>query len=736
MKNLKVRSKLIVSYVILIALFIISTVVSLYNSNSIQSQFTTFIHSPYEVRTATNRVKMRFEEVQKYLLEAINRNDKEKIQESADAANTAAELLREDFAVIDQLYMGDREPVDSIKKILTEISPVREELLSLLLNYQKSQAIELYDSKYVPTVAEIYKNLDPIIEYSEKKADTLGLNIEKAVDVMIYVSIGSGILVVIFSIFICMYISGSITKPLNQVKQAVEEIAKGNMNTNISYESKDEMGQLANSTKAVCATVSKFINEVSKLINDFENGNIDARIEDYLFFGEYRTLAQGINSMSGSLINETLMIVDAFGELGEGNFNTTLKLLPGKKAIINKKFNESKKNMNELSTDLTKLIDSALIGVLDIRVNSDSYMGGWKNITEGLNNLLLAVSNPIQEANSLLRELSKGNFNVRVSNNHKGEFSEMMKSMGVMVKSIGSYINEITDILEAIAGGDLRYKISREYVGQFDSIKKSINNINKRLNATINELKTSSDHVLYGARQISQTSMVLATGASNQASAVEELLASVSVIDQQSKENAERTKKANELSKRSMSSAGNGSKEMLSMLNSMKDIKNSSRDIASIIRVIDDIAFQTNILALNAAIESARAGLAGKGFSVVAEEVRILATKSQAAAKETEELIKETITKINSGTETARYTSEALDAIVEDINSISDIIVSIDESSSEQTAGISLITSGINQISEVVQNNSSTSEESAAAAQELNSQSEILAKMVSNFKLN
>ncbi len=736
MKNLNVRPKLFVSYAILVILFVVSTVVTLINMNSAQSQFSKFIYSPFEVRAASLRLKLRYEEIQKYIFESIIRTDKDSLERCINDVNNAANVLRDDFAIIEERFDGDRQLVENIKGLLTDMNDIRNEILSLASQNRNDEAIKLNDEEYIPKILEVYKNLDPIIEHATDNGSTLSKDISRIVAYMIFISILSCVLIVILSIILGVYISRLITRPLIQVKNAVEDIANGNMNTNVSYDSRDEIGQLTKSTKRVCATISTFVNDVGNLVSDFEKGNIDARIEDNRFDGDYKALAQGINSMCGSLIDENLMIVEAFGELGSGNFNANLKQLPGQKAVFNEKFEASKKNINELNADLTKLIDSALIGKLDVKVNSDAYIGGWKEITEGLNNLLLAVNKPIQDANSILSQLSKGHFDVDFNNNYKGEFSEMMSSMEIMVKAIGSYINEITDILEAIAKGDLRNSISREYVGQFDSIKKSINNINKTLNITINDLKTSADNVLVGAKQISESSMDLASGASNQASAIEELNASITIINEQSIENTQRTKKANELSIRSISSAENGNKEMISMLNSMDDIKKSSHDVSKIIKVIDDIAFQTNLLALNAAVEAARAGEAGKGFSVVAEEVRTLAARSQAAAKETETLINETINKINSGTETATLTSEALKAIVDDINSISEIIIAVDTASNEQTEGISQITTGINQISEVVQNNSSTSEESAAAAQELNSQSEVLAGMVSNFKLS
>ena len=268
-----------------------------------------------------------------------------------------------------------------------------------------------------------------------------------------------------------------------------------------------------------------------------------------------------------------------------------------------------------------------------------------------------------------------------------------------------------------------------------DMLGNALKKLVKDNNDVMSMIKRASLEVNTGAGQVAAASQSLAQGSTEQASAIEQVTASIRDIAAKTKDNANQANEANKLVHMASEDATDGNRRMTEMKTAMKEINDSSENISKIIKVIDDIAFQTNILALNAAVEAARAGSYGKGFAVVAEEVRNLASKSSQAATETAAMIEDSIAKVHAGSNLADETAAALVNIVEQVQKIVGITSNIALASNNQATALEQVDQAIEQVSQVVQTNSATSEECAAASEQLSGQASNLLNTIERFKL-
>ncbi len=348
------------------------------------------------------------------------------------------------------------------------------------------------------------------------------------------------------------------------------------------------------------------------------------------------------------------------------------------------------------------------------------------------------ITQPVTELEQAARAMAKGEFSaVRVEYDSRDELGSLAGDIRSMVKTLTDVLQNETYILNEMAEGNFSVHSDRDeyYIGEFEQLMRSMKKINRGLSELLLQISQSADNVAAGSEQVSSGSQNLAQGTTEQAASVEELTGMMSEISDQAYRNSRDAQEASEKAQMVKENATESSRSMQEMVKAMAEISGKSDEIRKIVKTIEDFSFQTNILALNAAVEAARAGDRGKGFSVVANEVRSLANQSSAASKSTAALIQSSLQAVENGRRIANETDNALAEVVSGIDNVSELLFHITDASSKQFDANRQVTENINLISEVVQTNSATAEECAAASEELASQAQLLKELVSHFKL-
>jgi methyl-accepting chemotaxis protein len=298
-----------------------------------------------------------------------------------------------------------------------------------------------------------------------------------------------------------------------------------------------------------------------------------------------------------------------------------------------------------------------------------------------------------------------------------------------------NFLNDLNHAILALSNGHTHQSLKGGYEGKFGETAIAFNESLKEISQTIYAVKNISGVLFEAGHLISDRSKDLAMRAEQQATSLQETTSTMEEMTENIKQNADNSQKANELSDISVIKATNGHKIVVLAIDSMSKLEKNTKRVRDIVKLIEDIAAQTNMLALNAAVEAARAGDSGRGFSVVASEVRILAQRTKDAACEIGDI---TTTSSNDVDECVVYvtqTAEALSEIVAAINSVEAVITDITTSSRQQATSASEISNTLFHIDDTIQKTTLIADECANTSAQIKNHIDDLAKAIHFFKL-
>lgn len=330
------------------------------------------------------------------------------------------------------------------------------------------------------------------------------------------------------------------------------------------------------------------------------------------------------------------------------------------------------------------------------------------------------IARPIQYCLKRLTGLSHGDLSTEVPvTGGKDESAQLLQVLGDTIQTLKKIIQDISVQLNRIAQGDLTKGKKHSYQGEFIQIGDSLEVIQHSLNESIRQVGRNSESVFQGANTISRTAQSMAKDAVVHANAVEELGETIQGTSERIELNAQTAQQVKERMEQVNRDVNNTNESMKNLLVIMNSIYEDSRKINGISRTIQDISFQTNLLSVNASVEAARAGEEGKGFSVIAGEVRELAQNCAVAAESTFELVSSTLENMEQGMTALKHAVSNMENSALQTQEVNAMIETISEATEEQTLAMKQISQALEQISNVAENNSAVSQESAASSVEM-----------------
>lgn len=530
---------------------------------------------------------------------------------------------------------------------------------------------------------------------------------------VLYLAIGLLLIFIITGILV----SRTITGPLKSIGNIASKLSKGEIPEPITNDYAGDFAIIKNSVNDLIKNLSNFIKEMNNMSKEHELGDIDFVINQDLFGeGAYKDMAIGVNEMVNAHINVKKQAMNVVQEYANGNFDMTMEKLPGKKVFINEILDDVKANLVSVKDEVQSLVDAAKNGELDTRADIDKYKGDWKILVTDLNNLMVAIEEPISEAGYLMNQYASGNFVETMQGNYKGKFNELKKDIQKLSDALYNSFSEIDNAVVTTS-------------------------------STAQELSSLAENMSAASHEQSAQTHDLAA-------AVEEMTATIS-------DNNNSSQKTSELAHENINIARDGGDKVNETIQKMRDIANvvsnsaesveklgaASQEIGEIILVIEEIADQTNLLALNAAIEAARAGEQGRGFAVVADEVRKLAERTTEATTQIANMIKD----IQSQTGEAVHAMEKGNSEVElgiamaddaglslkqILDSSSDVLTQINHmanASAQQTEASNEISRNMQGMSEVINSTSQQIHEVSGSAEKLYQMTADLKGIVEKF---